>query len=120
MAGSEISKIVIMCPPERFSMLKDALRGVGIAGMTVIHADGCGLQGGRVEYYRGTQIEVDLLPKTKVEIIVPSSKAQQVVDIAKRELYTGTIGDGKIFIYDVKEVIRISTGDTGLKALETK
>ena len=116
MAG--LCKVVIICPPERFNLLKEALRGIGIFGMTVLRADGCGLQGGRVEYYRGNSIEIDLLPKTKVELVVPEEKVGEIIATAKKELYTGTVGDGKIFVYDVREVVRISTGATGLDALD--
>lgn len=86
--------------------------------MTVLRADGCGLQGGRVEYYRGNSIEIDLLPKTKVELVVPEEKVGEIIATAKKELYTGTVGDGRIFVYDVREVVRISTGATGLDALD--
>lgn len=114
----EISKVVVIFRPERFSVLKEALKDVGILGMTVIHAEGCGLQGGRVEYYRGTEIEIDLLPKTKVEIVVPAEKVPEVIKVAKKALKTGKMGDGKIFVYDVKQVIRISNESEGLDALD--
>lgn len=114
---SELSKVVIVCPPERFPTLKSALREIGISGMTVTRAEGCGLQGGRTEYYRGNTIEIDLLPKTKVELVIATSMLDKVLKTAKQALYSGKIGDGKIFVYDVKEVLRISTGATGIEAL---
>lgn len=114
----EISKIVILCRPERFSVLKEALKDMGILGMTVIHAEGCGLQGGRVEYYRGSEIEIDLLPKTKVEIVIPTEQVEEVIRAAKKALKTGKMGDGKIFVYDVKQVVRISNESEGLDALD--
>lgn len=114
----EISKVVVIFRPERFSVFKEVLKDVGILGMTVIHAEGCGLQGGRVEYYRGTEIEIDLLPKTKVEIVVPAEKVPEVIRVAKKALKTGKMGDGKIFVYDVKQVVRISNESEGLDALD--
>lgn len=115
---AEISKIVTVFKPEKFHVFKEALKGVGILGMTVIHAEGCGLQGGRVEHYRGTEIEIDLLPKTKVEIVVPTEKVSEVVNTIKKVLHTGKMGDGKIFVYDVSQVIRISNESEGLDALD--
>lgn len=117
---TDLSRVDIICPPERFNMLKEALRKIGIFGMTVTRVEGCGLQGGRTEMYRGNMIEIDLLPKTKVELIVPTEKVKEVVDTARSVLHTGHIGDGKIFIYDVREALRISTGDTGLDALSSE
>ena len=115
---AEISKIVTVFKPEKFHVFKEALKSVGILGMTVIYAEGCGLQGGRVEHYRGTEIEIDLLPKTKVEIIVPTEKVPDVVTAIKKVLHTGKMGDGKIFVYDVSQVIRISNESEGLDALD--
>lgn len=115
---SEISKIDIILKPERFAVLKEELKEVGILGMTVIHAEGCGLQGGRIEHYRGAEILIDLLPKTKVEIVVPAEKVQKVIDVAKKVLKTGKMGDGKIFVYDVQQVVRISNESEGLDALD--
>ena len=83
---SEISKVDIIIKPERFSVFKEALKEVGILGMTVIHGEGCGLQGGRIEHYRGAEILIDLLPKTKVEIIVPRKKCKALSMWQKRYL----------------------------------
>lgn len=113
-----ISNVVVIFRPERFSVFKEALKEVGILGMTVIHAEGCGLQGGRVEHYRGAEILIDLLPKTKVEIVVPSEKVPEVIKVAKTVLRTGKMGDGKIFVYDVQQVVRISNDTEGLDALD--
>lgn len=115
---SEISKIVVILRPERFSVFKEALKNHGILGMTVIHAEGCGLQGGKVEYYRGAEIEIDLLPKIKVELVVPTEKVDEIISICKSTLKTGKMGDGKIFVYDVGRVIRISNESEGLSALD--
>lgn len=115
---SEISNVVIICRPERFSLLKEALKKLEIYGMTVVRVEGCGLQGGKTEYYRGTQLEIELLPKTKVELVVPTEKVQGVIDAAKSVLKTGKMGDGKIFVYDVQQVVRISNESEGIDALD--
>lgn len=117
---SEISNITVIFRPERFSLLRDALKGHGILGMTVIHVEGCGLQGGKVEYYRGSELQIDLLPKTKVEIIAPTEKVEAIIDTIQKVLKTGEVGDGKIFVYDVQTVVRIRNGSRGLEALSTK
>ena len=117
---SEISNITVIFRPERFNLLKDALKGLGILGMTVIHVEGCGLQGGKIEYYRGSELQIDLLPKTKVEIIAPTDKVESIVEEIQRVLKTGEVGDGKIFVYDVQQVIRIRNGSKGLEALSVK
>lgn len=115
---SEISKVVVVCRPEKFALLKDALKGMGILGMTVSRVEGCGLQGGRREYYRGNEIEIDLLPKTKVELVVPTEDVEGIIKTAKNVLKTGKMGDGKIFVYDVNQVVRISNESEGLAALD--
>jgi len=120
MKETGISNVVVIFKPDKFSILKESLKGVGILGMTVTHVEGCGLQGGRIEHYRGAEIEVDLLPKTKVEIIVPEEKVNEVVLAVKSVLKTGKMGDGKIFIYDVGQIIRISNDAEGFDALEIK
>jgi len=113
-----ISKVVAVFRPERFSVFKEALKQLGIVGMTVTNVEGCGLQGGRIEHYRGTEIEIDLLPKTKVEIVIPTEKVPEVIQVAKKVLKTGKMGDGKLFVYDVKQVVRISNESEGLDALD--
>lgn len=115
---AEISKIVVLMRPEKFGVFKEALKDVGILGMTVIHAEGCGLQGGHVEHYRGSEIEVELLPKKKVELVVPTEKVADIIERIKSVLHTGKMGDGKIFVYDVGQVVRISNGSEGLDALD--
>lgn len=117
---SEISNITVIFRPERFNLLKDALKGLGILGMTVIHVEGCGLQGGKVEYYRGSELQIDLLPKTKVEIIAPTDKVEPIIESIQKVLKTGEVGDGKIFVYDVQTVVRIRNGSRGLEALSVK
>lgn len=117
---AEISNVVVVLRPEKFNVLKEALKGVGILGMTVTRVEGCGLQGGRIEYYRGSEIEIDLLQKTKVEMIVPSDMVDSVVEAVESVLYTGKIGDGKIFVYDVSRVVRISNKSENLDALDVE
>jgi Amt family ammonium transporter len=103
---------------ERFEALKEALTEIGITGMTVTHVVGCGVQKGKPEYYRGVMREIQLLPRVQVEIVVAKVPVQQVIDVAKKVLYTGHIGDGKIFIYDVENVIKVRTGEEGFAALQ--
>ena len=91
---------------------------LGITGMTVSHVLGCGVQGGRPEYYRGVQVETNLLPKVQVDIVVSKVPVQSVIDVAKKVLYTGHIGDGKIFVYEVEDAVKIRTGETGYDALQ--
>lgn len=117
LSPQKISKVVIITKAEKLDSLKTALDQIGITGMTVTKVSGCGVQKGHVSYYRGAKVDIDLLPKVKVEIVVSSIPVQMVVDVARKVLYTGNIGDGKIFVYDVEEVIRISSGAQGQDAL---
>ena len=91
---------------------------IGITGMTVSHVLGCGIQKGRPEYYRGVAVETNLMPKVQVDIVVSKVPVQNVIDTAKKVLYTGHIGDGKIFVYNVENVIKVRTGETGYDALQ--
>lgn len=113
-----ITKVVIVTNQSKFEVLKAAMNEIGVTGMTVINALGCGMQKGNTEFYRGVPLSFNLLPKIKVEIIVCSVPVQTVVDAAKKALYTGHIGDGKIFLYDVVNVIKIRTGEQGYQALQ--
>lgn len=113
----EITKIDIITRQSKFEELKEALNKIGITGMTVSQVLGCGNQKGKTEVYRGSQYNIDLLPKVKVEIVVSEVPVDLVVQTATKVLNTGKIGDGKIFIYPVTNVIRIRTGDEGVKAL---
>ena len=98
--------------------LKDGLLSLGITGMTVTHVMGCGQQKGKPEYYRGIQVEATLLPKIQVEMVVAKVPVRDVIEKAKKILYTGHIGDGKIFVYDVLNVIKVRTGEEGYDALQ--
>ena len=91
---------------------------IGITGMTVTHVLGCGIQKGQPEYYRGIIHETSLLPKIQVDIVVSSVPVETVVATAKKVLYTGHIGDGKVFVYDVENVVKIRTGEEGYDALQ--
>lgn len=113
----KISKIVIIAKAEKMDALKVAMNDIGIAGMTVTRVSGCGVQKGQTAYYRGAKVDIQLLPKVKAEIVVSSIPVQTVVDAARSVLYTGHMGDGKIFIYNVENVVRISSGEQGPEAL---
>lgn len=116
--GPKFTKIEIVLKESKFEPLKNALMGIGITGMTVSHVLGCGIQKGRPEYYRGVQLEPNLLPKVQVDIVVCEVPVRTVIETAKRVLYTGHIGDGKIFVYDVENVIKVRTGEEGYDALQ--
>ena len=113
-----LSKVSIVCKQSKFEDLKEALNAIGVSGITVTQVLGCGTQKGTAEYYRGVPVEFTLLPKIKVEVIVSAVPVSRVVEAAKSALYTGHIGDGKIFVYDVAEVIKVRTGETGYDALQ--
>lgn len=115
---TKLTKITILCKESKFESLKTALNNVGVTGITVTHVLGCGAQKGRPEYYRGVPVDIMLLPKLEVEVVVSKVPVSVVVDAAKAALYTGHIGDGKIFVYDVENVIRIRTGEEGYAALQ--
>ncbi len=114
----KISKVEIVCKEARLEALKNAMMAIGITGMTVTHVLGCGTQKGKPEYYRGVQIEANLLPKVQVDIVVCTVPVGRVIEAAKKTLYTGHIGDGKIFVYDVEDVVKVRTGQTGVEAME--
>ncbi len=116
--GKPISKVVIVTKQSKFEALKDAMAEIGVTGMTVTQVIGCGVQAGKTTYYRGVAREMNLLPKIKVEIVVSAVPVDAVVDAAKKSLYTGNIGDGKIFVYDVENVIKVRTGEEGYDALQ--
>lgn len=114
----KFTKVEIVCKESRLEPLKAAMMNLGITGMTVSHVLGCGVQKGKPEYYRGVQIEANLLPKIQVEIVVSKVPVRSVIETAKKVLYTGHIGDGKIFVYDVENVVKIRTGEEGFDALQ--
>lgn len=118
--GNKITKIDIITSSDRFDELRDELDKIGITGMTVSNVAGCGLQRGHKEYIRGIEVDIKLLPKVKVEIVVCEVPVEKVIETATRVLRTGDVGDGKIFVYDVQDVIRVRTGERGLDALIDK
>ncbi len=112
-----ITKIEIVCKERMFETLKNELMNIGITGMTVSHVMGCGIQKGAPEYYRGIKIEPTLLPKIQIDIVVANVPASKVIETARKVLYTGHIGDGKIFVYNCLDVVKVRTGETGAAAL---
>lgn len=117
-SGVKFTKVEIVCKEARFETLKNAMMKLGITGMTVSHVMGCGQQKGKPEYYRGVPVETNLLPKVQVDIVVSKIPVRAVIETAKRALYTGHIGDGKIFVYDVENVVKVRTGEEGYDALQ--
>lgn len=112
-----MKKIECIIRPEKLEEVKDALNQLGIKGMTVSQVMGCGLQKGKTEYYRGVEININLLPKIKLELIVKDSEVERIVDTIVKVARSGKIGDGKIFIYNVEDAVRIRTGDKGESAI---
>ena len=111
-------KVVIVTRQNKFDRLKAAMNEIGITGMTVSNVMGCGMQKGASEYYRGAPVEINLIPKIKVETVISKVPVDTVIEAARKALYTGHIGDGKIFISDVTGVVKIRTGETGYDALQ--
>ena len=111
-------KVSIIAKLSKFDQLKTALNDLGVTGMTVTQVMGCGIQKGTTEKYRGVPVDSTLLPKIKVEVIVSKISVDAVVDAAKKALYTGHIGDGKIFVYNVTRVVKIRTGEEDFVALQ--
>ena len=115
---TKFTKVEIVCKEAKLEPLKTAMMQIGITGMTVSHVLGCGAQKGKPEYYRGVPVDADLLPKVQVDIVVSKVPVRQVIEAAKQVLYTGHIGDGKIFVYDVENVVKVRTGEEGYDALQ--
>jgi nitrogen regulatory protein P-II 1 len=116
--GDKITKVEIIMNPGKFEELKEALNKIGISGITVSNAMGCGLQKGHKEYYRGVAVDINLIPKLKAEIVVCDVPVEAVIEVATKVLRTGNIGDGKIFIYEVTDAVRIRTGERGAEAIK--
>ena len=117
-AGTGIYKVSIISRLSRYDALRKAMNDIGVTGMTVTQVMGCGVQKGAGERYRGVELDATLLPKVKVEVIVGNIPVDTVIEAAKKSLYTGHIGDGKIFVYNVDQVIKVRTGEEGLDALQ--
>ena len=116
--GHKFTKVEIVFKEERLFALKEAMNKLGITGMTVSHVMGYGMQKGHTEFYRGVAVETDLRPKVQVDIVVSAIPVRDVIETAKKVLYTGHIGDGKIFVYDVENVVKVRTGEEGYDALQ--
>ena len=112
-----MKKIEAVIKPFKLDEVKEALQAIGVQGMTVIEAKGYGRQKGHSELYRGAEYVIDFLPKIKLEVIVPDDLVEAVIEAVTTAARTGKIGDGKIFVTDVLEVIRIRTGETGAQAI---
>ncbi|MBI4644932.1 MAG: P-II family nitrogen regulator [Deltaproteobacteria bacterium] len=112
-----MKKVEAIIQPFKLEPVKEALHGLSVQGMTVTEVKGFGVQKGIREVYRGMEYQVDFLPKVKIEIIAPDEKVKSIVDTIVAKARTGRIGDGKIFVYPVEEVIRIRTGETGEEAV---
>ena len=117
-AGIKFTKVQIIFKEEKLYALKDAMSKIGIMGMTVAHVMGYGQQQGKTEYYRGVEVKTDLLPKVQVDIVVSKIPVRTVIETAKKVLFTGNIGDGKIFVYDVENIVKVRTGEEGYDALQ--
>ncbi len=117
-SGVKMSNVTILLHMEKFEALKAAMLDIGITGMTVTNVMGCGVQHGKPEYYRGVVQDITLLPRVQVEIVVSKIPVRAVIETAKKVLYTGHIGDGKIFVYDVENVVKVRTGEEGYDALQ--
>ncbi|WP_349671582.1 ammonium transporter [Lacrimispora sp.] len=115
---SVLTKVEILAKQSKFEELKSAMNEIGVTGMTVTQVLGCGMQKGAAEYYRGIPVDMMLLPKVQVEIVVAKVPVEEVVKTARKVLYTGHIGDGKIFIYDVRDAVKVRTGETGYDAMQ--
>lgn len=114
----KLSKVVIIAKQSKFEALKQAMNEIGVTGMTVTNVLGCGMQKGTTEYYRGVPVEMNLLPKLQIDIAVSKVPVETVVEAARKVLNTGNIGDGKIFVYDIENVIKVRTGEEGYDALQ--
>ena len=112
-----MKKIEAIIKPFKLDEIKEALQDIGLQGITVVEAKGFGRQKGHTELYRGAEYVVDFLPKVKIELVIEDSKLDEAIEAIQTAAYTGRIGDGKIFIYNIEEVIRIRTGERGPEAI---
>jgi nitrogen regulatory protein P-II 1 len=117
MKGSKMKKVECIIKPFKLDEVKEVLSDLGINGMTVSEVRGFGRQKGHAELYRGAEYQIDFIPKIKIELVIPAARVAEVVEAIRQEAATGTIGDGKIFVYDIEQAVRIRTGETGPEAL---
>jgi Amt family ammonium transporter len=115
---SGIYRLSIICRLNKFDELKQRLNELGVTGMTMTQVMGCGIQRGSSERYRGAVVDATLLPKVKVEVVVAKISVDKVIEAARKALYTGHIGDGKIFVYNVLHVVKVRTGEEDFAALQ--
>ncbi|MCQ2510921.1 MAG: adenylate cyclase, partial [Lachnospiraceae bacterium] len=115
--GTGMYKVTIIAKLSRFDALKDAMNRVGVTGMTVTQVMGCGMQKGAGERYRGVEMDATLLPKVQVDVVIGNLPLDTVIEAAKKALYTGHIGDGKIFVVNVGKVVKVRTGEEDMAAL---
>lgn len=113
----KLSKVVVITKQSKLEEFMHAMNAIGVTGITVTNVLGCGVQKGSTTYYRGVSMDMNLLPKVKIEIVVSVVPVEEIVAAAKAVLHTGEIGDGKVFVYDVENVIKIRTGEEGALAL---
>ncbi|MBR1729010.1 MAG: P-II family nitrogen regulator [Selenomonadaceae bacterium] len=114
----KITKIEIITRPAKLEELKEALNNIGVLGMTVSQVYGCGLQKGHKEVFRGKEFDINLVPKIKVETVVCEIPVERVIETAQKVLKTGKFGDGKIFVYELSNAVRIRTGQSGVDAIK--
>lgn len=112
-----MKKIEAIIKPFKFNAVKQGLTGMGVQGMTISEVRGCGRQKGHQEIYRGAEYEVDLIPKIKIEVVINDHHLDQVMEVIQHNAQTGKIGDGKIFVSSIDDVLRIRTGESGQNAL---
>ena len=114
----KITKIEIITRPSKLDELKDALNNIGVLGMTVSQVFGCGLQKGHKQLYRGKEFDINLVPKIKLETVVCEIPVEKILEVAQNVLRTGKFGDGKIFVYELSDAVRIRTGQRGVDAIK--
>ena len=115
----KLTNVVMIFNPSKFEEIKEAMNEIGVTGMTVTNVMGCGTQRGHSKMYRGVAIEeLSLNPKMKLEMAISKVPVSTVIDAARAVLYTGNIGDGKIFLYDIEDVVKVRTGERGVDALQ--
>ena len=114
----KLTKVVIITRQNKLEEFMQAMNEIGVTGITITNVLGCGVQKGAPAYYRGVEMDMNLLPKVKIEIVVSLVPVQKVIETAKKVLHTGQIGDGKVFVYDIENVVKIRTGEEGYLALQ--
>jgi nitrogen regulatory protein PII len=112
-----VKLVLAVIKPGQLDQVRDALRDIGVSGLTSVEAQGFGRQGGHTEIYRGAEYQVDFVPKVQLEVVAEDDRVQEIVDVILKTARTGKIGDGKVFVLPVEEVHRIRTGETGSDAI---